>query len=365
MYIPTLLLDEQKCRRNIASMAEKARKHGLFFRPHFKTHQSAEIGEWFRAEGVTGITVSSLSMAAYFAQHGWEDITVAFSCNVLEINQINALAAKVRLGILVESLSVLQYLHEKLQHPVCIWIKIDSGYHRTGIEPHETDLLDGLMDFLRNNSPKLVFKGLLTHSGHSYKARSMAEIKAIHQHSIKAMLGLWKRYNALFPNMLLSVGDTPTCSLMEEWEGVNEMRVGNFAFYDAMQHNIGSCTEQQVAVAVACPVVAKHLKRRQIVIYGGAVHLSKDKFVLPDGSDCFGRVAQYNPQGGWHWLPLPNRVVALSQEHGVVELEPSYWEQYKEGDSLLVIPAHSCLTADLYANYQTLDGKLISKFFLP
>ena len=56
---PTLLLDENKCRQNIERMAAKASHHGLSFRPHFKTHQSAGIGNWIRDQGVEKITVSS------------------------------------------------------------------------------------------------------------------------------------------------------------------------------------------------------------------------------------------------------------------------------------------------------------------
>lgn len=41
---PTLLLDENKCRANIAMMAAKASSHRLIFRPHFKTHQSLALG---------------------------------------------------------------------------------------------------------------------------------------------------------------------------------------------------------------------------------------------------------------------------------------------------------------------------------
>lgn len=36
-FTPSLLLDETKCRENIANMAEKARRHKLLFRPHFKS----------------------------------------------------------------------------------------------------------------------------------------------------------------------------------------------------------------------------------------------------------------------------------------------------------------------------------------
>jgi len=65
---PTLVLDKERCLRNIRKMAEKANKHNLHFRPHFKTHQSIEIGRWFRDFGVKAITVSSVEMAQYLAK---------------------------------------------------------------------------------------------------------------------------------------------------------------------------------------------------------------------------------------------------------------------------------------------------------
>ncbi|MFV0375749.1 MAG: hypothetical protein ACK5JD_00445 [Mangrovibacterium sp.] len=60
---PTLLLDKAVCLRNIARMAERAKAKNLKFRPHFKTHQSAVIGTWYRQFGVSSITVSSVQMA--------------------------------------------------------------------------------------------------------------------------------------------------------------------------------------------------------------------------------------------------------------------------------------------------------------
>ncbi len=49
---PKLLLDKEKCWQNIRKMAEKANQNKLIFRPHFKTHQSAIIGNWFKNLGV-------------------------------------------------------------------------------------------------------------------------------------------------------------------------------------------------------------------------------------------------------------------------------------------------------------------------
>jgi len=101
---PTLLLDKEKCLHNIQKMKEKADKNGVKFRPHFKTHQSAEVGEWFRDAGVEAITVSSVTMARYFASHGWKDISIAFPVNFAEVDEINELAKTIRLNLLIESM---------------------------------------------------------------------------------------------------------------------------------------------------------------------------------------------------------------------------------------------------------------------
>jgi D-serine deaminase-like pyridoxal phosphate-dependent protein len=84
---PTLLLDSEICKRNIRTMQEKAESHHLELRPHFKTHQSLEIGRWFKAQGTSKITVSSIEMALYFSKE-WDDITIAFPVNHLEIDSI-------------------------------------------------------------------------------------------------------------------------------------------------------------------------------------------------------------------------------------------------------------------------------------
>lgn len=98
---PTLLLDKQKCLANINAMAERANRSNVIFRPHFKTHQSHEVGRWIRNAGVQKITVSSVKMADYFAEDGWTDITVAFPVNVHEKRRINELAEKITLNLLV------------------------------------------------------------------------------------------------------------------------------------------------------------------------------------------------------------------------------------------------------------------------
>lgn len=356
---PTLLLDRERVLRNISRMVEKARASGVSLRPHFKTHQSATIGEWFRAAGVDRITVSSVDMAVYFADHGWTDITIAFPVNVRQIHRIDELASRIQVGLLVESLETVEILSEQLSHPVDLWIKIDTGYGRTGIKWSHSAAVVTLARAVTAGT-QLRFRGILYHAGHSYKARSQSEITAIYRESISRMQTLQTHLkHAGLGDVAVSMGDTPTCSVVERFEGVDEIRPGNFVFYDLTQLAIGSCTQDEIAVALACPVVAKHIERGELVVYGGAVHLSKDVLPLPDGRKCFGQVALPSGRG---WGPLQDDlyVTAVSQEHGIITAPAAFIEQTHIGDLLMIVPVHSCLTADVMKRYLSLDGELIA-----
>jgi len=63
--------------------------------------------------------------------------------------------------------------------------------------------------------------------------------------------------------------------------------------------------------------------------------------------------------GGWTGMFENSYVVSLSQEHGIVQAGPELFDGVEVGDLLMIIPVHSCLTADLMAGYLTLDGDRI------
>lgn len=283
---PTLVLNPARARSNIARMAEKAHAQGIRFRPHFKTHQSAAIAEWFRAAGATYITVSSVDMAVYFASHGWEDITIAFPVNLRQMNALSALSRKIHLGLLVESPGSAAALQEHLEGPADIWIKIDTGFHRTGIPWDQPGAVQAVITPIRR-APNLTLRGLLTHAGHTYAATSPDEIRRIYLSTLQRLQAL---RDTLGRSLEISVGDTPACSIVQDLGKVDEIRPGNFIFYDAEQYLLGSCTWEEVAIAVACPVVALHPDREEVVVYGGAIHLSKD-FVEVQGRPVYGLVA--------------------------------------------------------------------------
>ena len=354
---PTLVLDEVKCKKNIIKMVDKANHHHVVLRPHFKTHQSLEIGRWFKEVGITKITASSLSMADYFSPE-WDDITVAFPINILEIEKINDLANRITLNVLVESEQSMTFLGENVTAPLGIFIKIDVGTHRSGINHENLSLISSLVT-ITERYPNLIFKGFLGHAGHTYHCRSESCIKEIHNESQNIMTKLKSNFMDKYPSLTISLGDTPGCSVGDIFSGLDEIRPGNFVFYDLMQSRIGSTTNDNISVAVACPIVAIHYDRSEIVVYGGGVHFSKDRLENEPEGTIYGRVAR-SVGKGWGDIIPGMYIHKVSQEHGILTVPKDEMKKYKIGDLLMILPVHSCMTADLLKRYLTLDDRWIT-----
>lgn len=358
---PTLLLDKARALRNIERMARKAKSSNVSFRPHFKTHQSAGVAEWFRDQGVNAITVSSVDMASYFVDNGWNDITIAFPLNIRELDRVAKLAESIRLGVLVDSELAIQALSKSIKTSLHVWFKIDTGYGRAGIKWDNPDIIISLAKQIQK-APNLTLDGILTHNGHAYYANTREDIIAVYDESTSRLNIVREALStAGIRNIKISTGDTPCCSIVEDFNGVDEIRPGNFVFFDVMQAMKGVCNWDDIAVAVACPVVGKYDDRIQIVIYGGAVHLSKERILEPNGNHIFGYLSSGSDQAfGEPDLNAP--VVSLSQEHGIVQLTNESFDHIHIGSIVMVLPIHSCLTCDMYTEYLTLEGERIGRW---
>lgn len=355
---PTLIVSKNLVLKNINKIKNKAEKNRIRFRPHFKTHQSVEIGEWLRVLGVNCITVSSVRMAECFAKAGWTDITIAIPVNILEIEKINELAKKVQLNLLIESIETVRTLEEKLKHSVEVWINIDTGYHRDGIEWNETYKIIQIATHI-HNAKNMHLTGILTHAGHSYKARNRTEIIAVHEDTINKMVQLQEEFKREgYNNLQISVGDTPTSSVADDFSLVDEIRPGNFVFYDLKQVQIGSCTEEEIAIRLACPVIAKYDERKEILVDGGAIHLSKDFILDKGGRTIYGYISQSLEN---EFSKVKDTYVsAISQEHGTIKTNNNnFFQRTNIGDIIYIIPVHACLTTNSMSKLKTLSGKEI------
>ncbi|NND07476.1 MAG: alanine racemase [Saprospiraceae bacterium] len=355
---PTVLLDQSRTLSKIDQMVQKARALGMGLRPHFKTHQSAEVARWFLAAGVRKATVSSVQMARYFVDAGWNDLTIAFPINYREWPEISQLADRAHINVILtcpEALPLLLY-HQGAN--LGIFLKIDVGYHRTGFDPQSKIAITHCLDQLQSH-PNYTFKGFLSHAGHTYACRTRQAIIQVHGQALGIMQRLKEIYHPKHPDLILSMGATPSCSVADNWQEVDEMRPGNFVFYDLTQVAIGSCEVTDVSVCLACPVVAKHGDRKTIVVYGGGVHLSKDRLAWR-GTTIYGRPVKLDDQG-WADPDDESYVTSLSQEHGVVQASDALFQTVQIGDLIGILPVHSCMMCDLMKSYHLLpDGAVVS-----
>jgi D-serine deaminase-like pyridoxal phosphate-dependent protein len=353
LHYPHLLLNEEKVRKNINRMANKASSLGLKFRPHFKTHQSLEIGNWFKDHPIDGITVSSLKMAEYFASDGWSSITIAFPVNILELKEIDQLASKIDLRVLSVDVETIQILDKGLSNKVGIYIEIDPGYGRSGVHIDNKNAFEDMISTL-NRSVNLKFKGFYSHAGHTYRSRSKDQILETSISIVKQLDKLKESFN--YP---ICFGDTPSCSVLEDFGSIDEISPGNFVFYDWIQTKIGSCSYRDIAVAMRCAVVAKYPQRNELLIHGGAVHFSKDLDTLPNSEHYFGQVVK-TENHGWSDPVEGSYLKSISQEHGIVHCTEQLFKDLQIGDLITIFPIHSCLTADLMGRYITTSGSPIT-----
>lgn len=338
--MPRLLLNKEIAEKNISKVINKAKSNNLEYRPHFKTHQSHIVGEWFRKKGINGITVSSLEMADYFAKAGWDDITVAFPADSMQNKLIDRLAKSCSLSMLIVSETALKLLQDKLTGVVGLYIEVDPGYGRSGVSSNDIERIRTLIDSIEGHK-LTTFRGFYSHAGHTYKARGKSEIVSIANASLDRLSNL----SSHFPGIHICFGDTPSCSVLDNFGSVTQLSAGNLVFYDWIQTKIGSCSVADIAVMMECVVVEKYEDRKQLLIHGGAVHFSKD--YLEEGSKTiFGVVAS-----DWGQPQEENYICSLSQEHGIVQCTSSYFDSVSIGDVINIYPIHSCLTANLMGEY--------------
>lgn len=348
---PALVLDLDVLEGNLRRMAERTAGLGVALRPHIKTHKSPDIAERQRALGAAGITVSTLYEARVFADHGFTDITWAFPVVLSRLDEVRELAGRITLRLILDSPAAISAVEtmalEALRQPLHVWLEVDSGQHRSGVDPGAP----ATMELARRlaASPWLRFDGLLTHGGHSYHGRSREEITAVAEAERSVMVALAERLrNEGIEVPAVSVGSTPGMSAVTQLDGISEARPGNYAFYDYTQVALGSCSVCDCAVTVVASVVSHRPGEERSVVDAGALALSKDTgpHEQDDRGSGMGEIFADYAAGTLSGA----RLASLSQEHGVVDAP------YPVGTRLRILPNHSCLTVACFDEYLVARG---------
>jgi D-serine deaminase-like pyridoxal phosphate-dependent protein len=150
----------------------------------------------------------------------------------------------------------------------------------------------------------------------------------------------------------ISAGSTPGAEGALAVAGINELRPGNYVFYDMMQVNLGIQPFARCALRVLTTVVS-HAARERAVIDAGSKTFTSDRGV-------HGAAGAPN-----HGVVVDREGIvlrALSEEHGWLSLDPS-GSDVRIGERLLVVPIHSCPVANLATELIIVrDGQIVDRW---
>jgi D-serine deaminase-like pyridoxal phosphate-dependent protein len=350
---PSLLLDRARLARNLEIMASTVKRHGVGLRPHMKTAKSAAVARLATAGQAGGITVSTLAEAEYFAREGFRDILYAVGIVTAKLDRAAALRrAGIDLTLVTDDPATATAIsaHARAsgaEHRVLV--EIDCGEHRGGMAP-ESDALSAVGRAL---GP--ICAGVMTHAGHSYACRSIAEVEAVAEAERRAAVTAAERLRDLgLATPIISVGSTPTALHARSLAGVTETRPGVYMFQDLFQVQIGSGSPESMAVTVLASVIHCRPVENRVVIDAGGMALSKDRSTASAPRDYgFGLVLDASGRQSFGEAIVER----ANQEHGVVTAAtPLPFDRLQVGTLVRVAPNHVCMTAAAYDRYHVLDG---------
>ncbi len=351
---PAALVDLEVLDRNCARMSGRARQLGVHLRPHVKTHKTLEAARMQVRGHFGGIAVSTLAEAAFFGAGGFRDITYAVPIAPSKLGEALQLTAWLdRLNLLVdnpEAAAAVEASSRDRGLRLSVFLKVDCGAHRAGVDPAREESVAFAAQLAA--SPYIDFRGILTHAGQAYRCRTTDEIRSVAAQERDVMVVFAARLGAAGVRVdEISIGATPTLAVAEDLTGITEVRPGNYAFFDAFQAAIGSCSLDDVAFSVLVRVIGRYPERSELLVDGGALALSKDPGPTHvDPAFGFGVVLAASGER------LPGlRVVSLSQEHGLLRsASPLGPGNFRVGSLLRIVPNHSCLAAALFDRYAVL-----------
>jgi D-serine deaminase-like pyridoxal phosphate-dependent protein len=362
---PAVLIDRNKALRNLDRMQAEANAKGVRLRPHSKTHKSPLIAKWQIERGAGGICCAKLGEAEVFADAGITDIRLPYPLNPANADRLTALLDRTHLSFIVDHPVVAKQWSDAMTRAgkqVDVLVKVDVGFHRCGINPDAADAVAMIRNVAR--LPGLRLKGLLSHAGHAYHAHSDDELRTMAEHEAATMRALADRCRHVGVTIEeISAGATPPARYSLRQDGFTEYRPGNYVYFDRTQVALGAATLDECALTVLATVVSKPAADR-IILDSGSKTLTNDGargFAALMGYGTVVRVPGGRTEAGTNLAPGELTIDSdllierLSEEHATVRVL-SGATNLEPGDTVQIIPNHSCVVSNLVDQAWLVDG---------
>jgi D-serine deaminase-like pyridoxal phosphate-dependent protein len=344
---PIGVVDLDRARANARRVVEYATSHGLAWRPHVKTHKSTRMARLQLEAGARGLTVATLHEAEVMAAVT-NDILLAYpqvsDPRIVRLARLLS-ASDVNLRVAIDSDTALDALGdaaERAGREVGALVELDVGLRRVGL-PDDAAVVELARRVAEVDGVR--FDGILFYAGH---------IRGTGAEADAAMVTLAQRLDRTVSALadadldagIVSGGTTPTLWRSHELPHVTEIRPGTCIFNDRDQLACGSAAPGHLAYTVLATVVSTAVDGRAAVDAGSKA-LAKEE------------------RGGSGYGVLLDRpevsVVALSEEHGMLDLAATDWRP-RIGERVRIVPNHVCVSVNLQPELVVVDGERLERW---
>ncbi|KAK9488548.1 hypothetical protein V1527DRAFT_433546 [Lipomyces starkeyi] len=401
-FIVDLNVVKDNCRRMLDGL--EAISPDLRFRPHVKTHKTAEIvrlqlDNGRKHQSVVASTISEIRGLAPLVQDGTvKDILYGIPPTKSKIPTVAGIAQQLHqfgatLRLMIDSPVQLQFLRDYSQNhpnyglPWSIFIKINVGDNRAGQTMGGSDLLEVIQQAVIAENIGLY--GFYSHAGGSYSSTSFdsasefldKEVRSVYEASALAR-SIILASEAGQQRFVLSVGATPTAhTSAKAFEMTKnlftkamenddlEIHAGNYAMLDMQQVATSLVSPSNIAGRVVAEIITYYSDRNEYLIDAGVLALAREPGRIPGIATIKGQRVS-----GERWI-----VGRVSQEHGILTKRTENIENVLEepldeatipkswtpGDRVVLLPQHSCITSSMYQWYYVVENDIVVDVFVP
>lgn len=287
-----------------------------------------------------------------------------------------------------DQVQFLSKFSEIAKFPACVFVKVDTGYHRAGLPPislNKNGLLEKLAEAEKAGHARLL--GLYSHSSLSYGAKTADEAISYTISEIEGCKDALTRWLHLLPDreIVISIGATPQAvsshNLVEEETKSSkaeelksllsapadskfkiELHAGNYPVLDMQQVSTharvsAGTLEEEIAMTVVAEVCSVYndgeREKPEALLAAGTLALGREPCASYPGWGVLSTWRQSGVKEGARLF-----VDRISQEHAIVAWDSRGEEKIplKIGQVAKIFPNHSCVTGAFYGFYFIVDS---------
>lgn len=325
---PSLLVYPDRIESNIKKIIKIAGSPDRL-RPHVKTHKMPEVIRLQMKQGITKFKCATISETEMVAKCGAQDILLAMQPvgpNLERFFKLKREFSEIKISCITDNEEIIIQLSDLSRRAgleTHVWLDINCGMNRTGINPGEkaVRLYERIVD-----SPMLIAEGLHVYDGHIHEP-DFSRRQRICNDSFAQVTALIEELEieGLSPVRIIA-GGTPTFPFHALRKDV-ELSPGTLLLWDWGYSSSFTDLEFLHAAVLLTRVISKP---------------AKDLICLDLGHKA---VASEMPHPRIKILGLENfTVTGHNEEHMVIRTNNA--DKYRLGDPVYCLPWHICPTVD-------------------